>query len=114
MAYNGIRQSILYGLSVPLHEDTRYFPSKSHGFFPRSRHALVSGFLARHPDGRQKFSVSDFAGVTGAAAISSTWGPGSWKGIGNIAEIAGISFACTAAFNVFREFSPEIFHRPRK
>ena len=114
MAYNGIRQSILYGLSIPLHEDTRYFPSKAHGFFPRAGHAVVSGFLARHPDGKQRFSISDFAGVGGAAAISSMWGPGSWKGIGNIAEIAGVSFASTAAFNVFREFAPDIFHRPRK
>src|SRR5215831_13594152 len=88
MAYNGIRQSILYGLSIPLHEDTRYYPSKAHGFFPRAGHAVVSG----------------------AAAISSMWGPGSWKGIGNISEIAGLTFASTAAFNVFREFAPDIFH----
>jgi hypothetical protein len=114
MAYNGIRQSIVYGLSIPLHEDARYFPSKAHKFFPRAGHALVSGFLARHPDGKQRFSISDFAGVSGAAAISSMWGPGSWKGIGNITAIAGVSFASTAAFNVFREFAPDIFHRPRR
>ena len=34
LAYNGIRQSILYGLSIPLHEDYRYFPSKAQGSFP--------------------------------------------------------------------------------
>jgi len=114
LAYNGIRQSILYGLSVPLHEDCRYFPSKAHGFFPRAGHALVSGFIAKHPDGRQRFSFSDIAAVGGAAAISSMWGPSSWKGAGNIAQTAGVSFASTAAFNVFREFAPDILHRPRR
>ena len=114
LAYNGIRQSILYGLSIPLHEDYRYFPSKAHKFFPRAGHALVSGFIARHPNGRQSFSFSDFAGVSGAAAISSIWGPSSWKGFGNIAQTAGLSFASTAAFNVFREFAPDILRRPRK
>ena len=114
LAYNGIRQSILYGLSIPLHEDNRYFPSKAHGFFPRAAHALVSGFIAKHPDGRQRFSFSDIAAVGGASAISSTWGPSSWKGLGNIAGNAGVSFASTAAFNVFREFAPDILHRPRK
>lgn len=114
LAYNGIRQSILYSLSIPLHEDYRYFPSKAHGFFPRAGHALASGFIAKHPDGRQTFSFSDFAAVGGASAISSIWGPSSWKGIGNIAQTAGVSFASTAAFNVFREFAPDIFHRPRR
>ena len=114
LAYNGIRQSILYGLSIPLHEDTRYFPSKAHGFFPRAGHALVSGFIAMHSNGRQTFSFSDVAAVGGAAAISSTWGPASWKGFGNIAQTAGVSLASTAAFNLFREFAPDILHRPRK
>jgi hypothetical protein len=31
--------------------------------------------------------------------------------VGNISEIAGISFATTAAFNIFREFALDIFHR---
>jgi len=100
LAYNGIRQSILYSLSIPLHEDNRYFPSKAHGFFPRAAHALVSGFIAKHPDGRQRFSFSDIAAVGGASAISSTWGPSSWKGLGNIAGNAGVSFASPLFSNI--------------
>jgi hypothetical protein len=114
LAYNGIRQTITYGGSLALGEDTRYFASRQSGVWPRTRHALVSTFTARHADGSVSFSYSGTAGVIGASAISSAWGPDSWKGPGNIAKNAGISFASTAAFNVVREFLPDILHRRRK
>lgn len=114
LAYNGIRQTITYGGSLALREDTRYFASRRSGFWLRARHAVVSTFTARHVNGRDSFSYSATAGVIGASAISSAWGPNSWKGPGNIAENAAISFASTAVSNVVREFLPDIFHRPRK
>jgi hypothetical protein len=113
LAYNGIRQTITYGGSLAWGEDTRYFASRQPGFWPRTRHALVSTFTARHTDGSTSFSYSGTAGVIGASAISSAWGPDSWKGPGNIAKNAGVSFASTAAFNVVREFLPDILHRRR-
>jgi len=113
LAYNGVRQTITYGLSIAFHEDTRYFASGRHGFWGRTGYALLSTFTARHPDGNQSFSVSSVSGVIGASAISSIWGPGSWKGVDNIAENAGISFGTTAALNVVREFLPDLLHRPR-
>jgi len=114
LAYNGIRQTITYGGSLTLDEDSRYFASGRTGIWPRTRHALVSTFTARHTDGRVSFSYSSTAGVIGASAISSAWGPDAWRGPDKIAKNAGISFASTAAFNVVREFLPDIFRRPRK
>ena len=113
LAYNGVRQTISYGLSIPFHEDNRYFASGKHGIWSRTGYAILSTFTARHPDGRQSFSVSGVTGVIGASAIASIWGPGSWKGAHNIADNAGISFGVTAAFNVVREFLPDVLHRPR-
>jgi hypothetical protein len=114
MGYNALRQTITFGGGLAFHEDTRYFASHAQGFWPRTKHALASTFSARHPDGSQRFAVSSTAGVIGAAALSSMWGPPSWKGAGNIAQNAGISFASTAAFNVVREFLPDILRRPKK
>jgi len=114
VAYNATRQTIIYGTSSIFHEDTRYFASRADGIWPRAKHALLSTFTARHPDGRDRFSVSSVAGVAGACALSSTWGPDSWQGPKNIARNAGVSFASTAGFNVVREFLPDIFRRPRK
>jgi hypothetical protein len=114
MGYNATRQTISYGASLAFHEDGRYFASKSHGFWPRTRHALLSTFTARHPDGSDRFSVSSVAGVVGACSLSSIWGPENWKGPGNITRNAAVSFGTTAGFNVVREFLPDILRRPRK
>jgi hypothetical protein len=113
LAYNGVRQSITYGASIAFLEDTRYFASGKHGIWGRTRYALLSTFTARHPDGRQSFSVSSVSGVMGASAIASIWGPDSWKGVHNIADNAGISFGATAALNIVREFLPDLLLRPR-
>ncbi len=114
LAYNAIRQTVMYGVSVPLGEDNRYFASRSTGFWPRTGHALISPFTARHADGRTTFSVSSTTGVASAAAISTIWEPPSQKRIGNMASSAGITFGVTAAFNFVREFLPDVLHRPRK
>ena len=114
LAYNGIRQTITYGTSALFHEDNRYFASHKKGFWARTGYAALSTVVAQHPDGRRMFSVSSVTGIVGASAISSIWGPPSWKGAGNIAENAGVSFATTAAFNIAREFLPDILHRHRK
>jgi len=114
MGYNATRQTISYGTSLVFHEDTRYFASRTRGAWPRTRHALISTFTGRHPDGRDTFAISSVTGVVAACSITSIWGPPSCKGPGNIAYNAGISFASTAAFNVVREFLPDFLHRPRK
>ncbi len=111
LAYNAVRQTITYGVSIAFHEDNRYFASHKHGFWKRTGFAVLSTVTARHPDGHDAFSVSSVTGVLGASAISSIWGPPSWKGIGNMSETAGISFATSAGFNIIREFLPDILHR---
>ena len=114
LAYNAVRQTITYGTSIVFREDNRYFASHKHGFWARTGYAVLSTVTARHPDGRQTFSVSSVTGVVGASAISSIWGPQSWKGIENIGGNASVSFAATAGFNIVREFLPDLLHRPHK
>src|SRR5665213_3303793 len=114
LAYNGIRQTITYGTSVVFHEDNRYFASHKHGLWARTGYAALSTVVAVHPDGTRAFSVSAVTGIVGASAISSIWGPSSWRGAGSIAENAGLSFLTTAGFNIVREFLPDVLHRHRK
>lgn len=111
LAYNGVRQTLTYTTALAFHEDNRYFASHQKGVWRRTRYALASTVMAQHPDGSRMFSVSSVTGVVGASAISSIWGPGSWKGVDNIAVNAGISFAATAGFNLVREFLPDVLHR---
>ncbi|MBZ5610915.1 MAG: hypothetical protein LAP38_21840 [Acidobacteriia bacterium] len=114
LAYNAVRQTITYGTSVVFREDNRYFASQKHGFWPRTGYAVLSTVTARNPDGHRTFSVSSVTGVLSGSAISSMWGPPSWKGVGNIGKNAGISFAATAGFNLVREFLSDVLHRPAK
>jgi hypothetical protein len=111
IGYNAVRQTITYGISAAIDEDNRYFASHAHGF-ARVRYAVVSTVAARKSDGRRTFSISSVAGVAGASTVASVWGPSSYKGVGNISKNAGISFGVTAAFNIFREFLPDLLHRP--
>jgi len=114
LAYNGVRGTITYGTSIIFHEDNRYFASHKHGLLARAGYAVLSTVTARHPDGQTTFSISSVTGVVGASAISSMWGPESWKGVGNISRNAGVSFGATAGFNLVREFLPDFLHRPEK
>jgi hypothetical protein len=114
LGYNAVRQTITYGVASAFHEDYRYFASVDHGAWRRVRHALISTFTARYPDGRDGFSASSVASVLGATGLSSLWGPRSWQTIGYMTENAGLTFASTAGFNVIREFLPNILGRPRK
>src|SRR5579862_1407879 len=114
LAYNGVRGTITYGTSILFHEDNRYFASHRHGLWARAAYAVRSAVAGRHPDGRAAFSISSVTGVVGASAISSIWGPDSWKGVGNIGRNAGIPFGATAGFNLVREFLPDVLHRPQK
>ena len=114
LAYNGVRGTITYGTSILFHEDNRYFASHKHGLWARAGYAVLSTVTARNPDGQTTFSISSVTGVVGASAISSIWGPDSWKGVGNIGRNAGISFGATAGFNLVREFLPDFLHRPQK
>jgi hypothetical protein len=107
LGYNAVRQTITYGSSAALDEDNRYFLSHKHGL-ARIEYALVSTVAARKSDGRRTFSFSSVAGVAGASAISSIWGPPSYKGIGHMTQNAGISLSVTAGFNIVREFLPDL------
>lgn len=103
LAYNGVRQTLTYGMAVWTHEDTRYFPSDRGGISQRTAYALRSTFTARR-DGRVVFSISAITGVVGASAISRAWAPPSWQHPRNVAGSIGLTLAGMAGFNIVREF----------
>jgi hypothetical protein len=106
LAQNGIS----YGLSAALHEDNRYFASGKTGM-RRVWHAALGSFQARHDDGSVGFSYSNVGGVLGASAVSLAWAPPSWRTASHVGQTIGFTFAGQAAFNIFREFLPDLLHR---
>jgi len=105
-----IHSTVMYGTSVALHEDNRYFQSGLTGFGPRLKYALASTFLARHENGTRHLSVSRMSGFVTAAAISRLWQPPSTSHFENAADSFGVGIGVEAGFNVAREFFPRLFH----
>jgi hypothetical protein len=103
------QNSISYGLSAALHEDNRYFASGKTGI-RRVWHAALGSFEARRDDGSVGFSYSNVGGVLGGSAVAVAWAPQSWRTAGHVGETIGFTFAGQAAFNIFREFLPDLLH----
>jgi hypothetical protein len=111
MAYNGVHQTIPYGVSEMVHEDNRYFASNKSTVRGRIGYVLVSPVRARRRDGRRAFSVSAFSGLVGASTISLAWRPQSLRSGGNVARNFMFSYAGTAGINAFREFVVRHFRK---
>ena len=109
LATHIVAKSIEYGGSELLHEDNRYFASGKTGI-RRVWHAALGPFEARRDDGSVGFSYSNVGGVLGGSAASLAWAPPSYRTAGHVGESVGFTFAVQAAFNVFREFLPDLLH----
>jgi hypothetical protein len=109
-----IRQTLKYGASSLLHEDTRYVLSGKKGFWRRTEYAVASSFLARHPNGRRGFAFASVGSAGGAAFIARAWLPRSVATLGAGASSFGLSIAADVGSNVVREFWPELKRRFRR
>jgi hypothetical protein len=114
MAYNGVRQTISYGVSEMVREDNRYFASNRQTVPGRIGYVLISPVTARRRDGRRAFSISAFSGLVGASTISLAWRPQSMRSGGSVARNFMFSYAGTAGINAVREFVPGIVRHFRK
>jgi len=113
-AQHVIHRTLQYGISAALHEDNRYFPSDQTGFLHRIGYAMTSSLLARHDDGSRSLSFSRIGSAAGTAFISRAWQPRSTTNAGDAATSFGITMATDTAFDVFREFWPDLKRHLRK
>jgi len=111
LAYNVVRQTLAYGISIPTHEDLRYFASNESTTGKRFKHALLSPVVARRSDGRDHFSYSNTAGIVGANLIQLTWAPPSWRTPGSVATGMLWTYGGTAALNLVREYVPDLIRK---
>jgi hypothetical protein len=108
LANRGVENGIGFLVAAPLHQDPRYFRSGKTGFWPRSKHAMVSTFVARTDSGGRTVAVWRFAADYGAQFISNTWRPGRQTGTGDTLIRGTGSIGYDMAANVFKEFWPDI------
>ena len=103
-----ISNTVIYGASALLHEDTRYFRSKSPKLGGRLAHVIVSPYTARTDSGSTRFSASMFLGSASYAGAQLAWSPKSSQGWDNVGFNYLLWYGQTAGLNFAKELYPSI------
>ncbi|MCU1274041.1 MAG: hypothetical protein JWO48_1472 [Bryobacterales bacterium] len=108
LGWNGINNTLAFGLDTVLHQDPRYFRSDETGFLRRVGHAIRGTILTRTDSGGETFSTWRFGSDYGAAFLSNQWYPDRLNTVqrGFIRGSAKLGF--DMAYNVGLEFWPDI------
>jgi hypothetical protein len=93
------------------HQDPRYYRQGEGAFKTRLGHALAHRLIARSDSGRPMFNYSEWIGTAGSKALSNLYHPGNARGFGPTATRVGVSIGNGMAWDVLREFWPEIAHK---
>ena len=98
-------------LPVAFKQDPRYF-TKGHGsFWSRTGYAASRVLVTRSDKGTEQFNISEIAGNLAAGGISNAYYPAPKRGIGNTMNNWGVQVGLDAAFDVLKEFWPDIAHK---
>lgn len=89
-------------------QDPRYYRLGTGSFYHRLTHAMRHTFVAHGDSGHLMPNYSEWFGTVSAKALSNMYHPGNERGFGTVAERAGISISTDMAYDVAREFWPEI------
>ena len=102
------QQTIELGAGAALGEDTRYFRMGEGSTVRRTWHALASTVIWHTPSGSPRPAWARLGGIYGGAMESMRWYPDRNTATGDGVRMANLQLAGTAAYNVFREFWPDI------
>lgn len=97
------------------HQDPRYYRMGEGPKAARLGHALAHRFVAHSDSGKRMFNYSEWLGTASSKALSNLYHPGNARGFGPTASRVGFSVANDMAWDVLREFWPEVarkFHLP--
>ena len=94
-----------------LRTDPRYFRKEHGSFGGRVVYAATRIFVTRTDHGGRTFNASEYLGAASAAALSTTYYPHSASSTNDAISRAGLGVASDAAWNVFKEFWPDIKHK---
>lgn len=108
VASSGIRGVLAFGLDSALHQDPRYFPSVSSGFWRRTKHALRGTILTRTDSGGETLSVWRLGSAYGAAYISNQWYPDRLNTVRHGFADGSARLGFDLARNMALEFWPDI------
>jgi len=93
------------------HQDPRYYRLGQGPVKVRILHALEHRFVAVSDSGHPMFNFSEWFGTVSSKTVSNLYHPGNPRGFGPTVNRVGFSVANDMAWDVLREFWPEIAHK---
>lgn len=109
---SGIHAVLAFGscfcLDSTLHQDPRYFRSRSTGFWRRTAHALKGTILTRTDSGRETLSTWRLGSAYGAAFLSNQWYPDRLNTVRLGALQGSLQLGFDFASNLGTEFLPDL------
>jgi hypothetical protein len=105
---SGIHAVLAFGLDSTLHQDPRYFRSRSTGFWRRTAHALRATILTRTDRGGETLSTWRLGSAYGAAFLSNQWYPDRLNTVRLGALQGSLQLGFDFASNLGAEFLPDL------
>ena len=90
------------------HTDPRYYRMGSGNFFHRAVYAATRAFVTRTDSGRNVFNAPQVLASATASGISRAYYPADERDAGDFAYDMGSRIAFVAAYNVAKEFWPDV------
>jgi len=108
LACSGMHGVLAFGLDTALHQDPRYYPSHSTGFWLRTGHAFRGTILTRKDDGGETLSTWRLGSAYGAAYLSNQWYPQRLNTV-RLGFLQGsLQLGFDLASNLFSEFRQDL------
>ena len=115
LAWSGIHSTLAFGLDSALHQDPRYYRSRSTGFWRRSAHAFRGTILTRTDAGGETLSTWRIGSSYGAAFLSDLWYPARLDtfrhGFADGSLGLGLGFASNLGAEFWPDIKSKLFHR---
>ena len=105
---SAIHATLAFGLDATLHQDPRYFRSRSTGFWRRAGHALRGTILTRTDRGGETLSTWRLGSAYGAAFLSNQWYPDRVNTVRLGAIQGSLRLGFDFASNLGAEFWPDL------
>lgn len=105
---SAIHAVLAFGLDSTLHQDPRYFRSRSTGFWRRTAHALRGTILTRTDRGGETLSTWRLGSAYGAAFLSNQWSPDRLNTVRRGALHGSLRLGFDFAANFGSEFWPDL------
>ncbi len=105
---SAIHAVLASGIDSTLHQDPRYFPSRSEGFWRRTGHALRGTVLTRTDRGGETLSTWRLGSAYGAAFLSNQWYPDRLNTVRLGVLQGSLQLGFDFASNLGSEFGPDL------